>query len=397
MDFWSLYLQSNFTLGLAYFFLCVDVMCLYIFHIIGILYVKLCMYRKPSNVVREELPGVSILKPLVGVDANLEDNLETFFNLDYPRFELIFCIQDEKDPACKVVEPLIEKYPHVDARLFVGGSKVGLNPKLNNLMPGYSAAQYELIMISDSGIMVYKNTLTEMVCKMTANVGLVHAIPFCCNRKGFAATLEKAYFGGAHCRMYICCNIAGATCVTGMSNLIRRSVLQEAGGFTELGKYISEDFYMGVAAVKSGLTTKISSYPAMQNSANYSLESFGKRMVRWTTVRTSSVPSTIIMEPFSEAIVCGICAAWAANFLLGWDPIVFFMVHTLQWFLLDYIQLRALQVEPLNMSKFDYTVAWAYRECTTLYHFLKGCFNNKVKWRTGTFRVKWGGYLEEVH
>ena len=49
------------------------------------------------------------------------------------------------------------------------------------------------------------------------------------------------------------------------------------------------------------------------------------------------------------------------------------------------------------MSKFDYTVAWAYRECTTLYHFLKGCFNNKVKWRTGTFRVKWGGYLEEVH
>ncbi len=89
-----------------------------------------------------------------------------------------------------------------------------------------------------------------MVCKMTANVGLVHAIPFCCNRKGFAATLEKAYFGGAHCHMYICCNIAGATCVTGMSNLIRRSVLEEAGGFTELGKYISEDFYMGVAAVK---------------------------------------------------------------------------------------------------------------------------------------------------
>ncbi|XP_038049544.1 ceramide glucosyltransferase-B-like [Patiria miniata] len=397
MDFWNLYLTSNFTLGLAYFFVCVEIVCLYVFHLVAILYIKLCMHRKPSNVVREELPGVSILKPLVGVDANLEDNLETYFNLDYPKFELIFCIQDEKDPACNVVKALMEKFPHVDARLFVGGSRVGMNPKLNNLMPGYSAAQYDLIMISDSGIRVYSNTLTEMVCKMTPDVGLVHAIPYCCNRKGFGGTLEKAYFGGSHTRMYICCNMVGAICVTGMSNLIRRTVLEEAGGFTELGKYISEDFYMGVAAVRSGLSTRISSFPAMQNSANTSLESFAKRMVRWTTVRTSSVPSILILEPFSESILCGLCCTLAVYYLFHWDPIVFFMVHMLQWFLLDYVQLRTMQVEPLNCSKFDYMVAWVYRECSTPYYFLRGCLGNKVKWRTGTFRVKWGGYLEEVH
>lgn len=56
------------------------------------------------------------------------------------------------------------------------------------------------------------------------------------------------------------------------------------------------------------------------------------------------LPFTIILEPLSESFVNGICAAWAVSFLFGWDPIVFYLIHTLVWFLLDWILLSIIQV-----------------------------------------------------
>ena len=51
-------------------------------------------------------PPVTILKPLCGADDDLEANLATFFELDYPDFELVFGVEGDADPAIAVVRGL---------------------------------------------------------------------------------------------------------------------------------------------------------------------------------------------------------------------------------------------------------------------------------------------------
>ncbi|NXT08186.1 CEGT glucosyltransferase, partial [Prunella fulvescens] len=267
-----------------------------------------------------KLPGVSLLKPLKGVDPNLINNLETFFELDYPKYEVLLCVQDHDDPAIDVCKKLLGKYPNVDARLFIGGKKVGINPKINNLMPGYEVAKYDLIWICDSGIRVTPDTLTDMANQMTEKVGLVHGLPYVADRQGFKCLLFfcQVYFGTSHPRSYISANLTGFKCVTGMSCLMRKDVLDQAGGLI--------------------------AFAAMQNSGSYSISQFQSRMIRWAKLRINMLPATIICEPISECFVASLVIGWAAHHVFRWDIMVFFMCHCLAWFIFDYIQLRGVQV-----------------------------------------------------
>src|SRR5215831_2689828 len=64
---------------------------------------------------------VSILKPLSGLDLGLESNLRTFFEQDYPDFEILFAVREEHDAAVGVVEKLQRQYPEVQSRLIITG------------------------------------------------------------------------------------------------------------------------------------------------------------------------------------------------------------------------------------------------------------------------------------
>jgi ceramide glucosyltransferase len=74
------------------------------------------------NTTNPNVPGVSILRPLKGLDTNLYENLESTFKQEYPNYEIIFSVAGERDQALPVVQALISRYPDIKVTVIIGRS-----------------------------------------------------------------------------------------------------------------------------------------------------------------------------------------------------------------------------------------------------------------------------------
>src|SRR5271168_5201431 len=111
------------------------------------------------------LPPVSVLKPMHGTEPGMERNLETFFEQEYPEFELLFCARQETDAGLQLAQKVAARYPRVKARFVTCGEPTPQfhNAKVYSLQKLDSLAQHELFITSDQDARVTKDYLRAMV------------------------------------------------------------------------------------------------------------------------------------------------------------------------------------------------------------------------------------------
>jgi len=121
-----------------------------------------------------QLPPVSILKPLKGVDPAIWESFCSHCEQDYPQYQLIFGVSDPGDPAIEVVRKLQAKYPNLPIELMVCDRVLGANVKASNLAQMLPAARHELLLVNDSDIRVPSDYLRKVIAPFAdASVGLV--------------------------------------------------------------------------------------------------------------------------------------------------------------------------------------------------------------------------------
>ncbi|MFI5293937.1 MAG: ceramide glucosyltransferase [Thermodesulfovibrionales bacterium] len=230
---------------------------------------------------------VSILKPLKGLDDGLFDNLESFCNLDYPHYEIIFALQNQNDPAHKVVRKIKEKYPLKDITIVVEHCDEGLNPKVNNLIPAYKRAKYDLILISDSNVRVGKDYLADISQHMDdPSVGLVSNMIRGVSGRSLGAVMENLHLNsfivGSVCFLD---KYLKMPCVVGKSMLMRKTDLEAIGGFSSVKDFLAEDYIIGERIHALGKRVVLSCHLINNVNEYWGVKRFLNRHTRWGKLR----------------------------------------------------------------------------------------------------------------
>ena len=128
---------------------------------------------------------------------------------------------------------------------------------------------------------------------------------------GVIVPAVQVYFGTQHAKMYLNADLLGINCVTGMSCLFRRAVVDDAGGFAYLGRFLAEDYYLSKLFIDRGWRVRVCSQPAMQNPGVSSVANFQARMMR-------SVIAGLRVNPFRpdgrcETYLFGASLCWPAG------------------------------------------------------------------------------------
>lgn len=206
----------------------------------------------------------------------------------------------------------------------------------------------------------------------------------------------QIFFGTVQSRIYLCADLLGINCHTGMSCLMRKSILDEMGGLQIFGCYLAEDFFIAKSFTDHGWKMAISSQPAWQNSGVCDIITFQARLTRWAKLRVAMLPTMILLEPLSECMIVGAFASWSVSILFHWDALVFYLVHILMWLLSDWLLLSIVQNGTLPFNKSDFVIGWLMRECTGPYLFFHALWNPAIRWRERVFKLAWGGVAHEI-
>ncbi len=238
-----------------------------------------------------QLPPVSILKPLKGVDPEIWESFCSHCEQEYlqSQIQMIFGVSDPADPAIEVVRRLQVKYPKLAIELLVCDRILGTNIKVSNLVQMLPAARHETLLVNDSDIRVPADYLRRVTAPLAdASVGLVTCLYRGVAGPTLGSRLEALGISTDFVPGVLSARFLGKGLHFGLGSTLafRRRDLEAIGGFETLLDYLADDYELGRRIASTGKRVELSTATVTTFLPAYTLRQFFRHQLRWSrTIR----------------------------------------------------------------------------------------------------------------
>jgi ceramide glucosyltransferase len=371
----------------------------------GMVLVAVAGYRREVLTARAALSGpgdgsgytppLSLLKPVHGAEPDLEAHLASFFEQDYPVYEILFCARSEDDAGLAIARRAAARYPHIPAKfLSTGGQPPYINAKAASMERMEMAAAHDIFVISDSDVRVTPDYLRAVAMPFAQErVG-----GMCCPYRGVAgqggiwARLEAV---GMSVEMtsgvLVARMMEGMQFTLGPTMAFRRETIRKMGGFKVTADYCADDFVLGNETFKLGETVVLSHHAIDHMVLNSRFADSMKHQVRWMKSTRFSRPKghfgTALTFSMPFALLAWAEAAWFHHPWLGFALLAWGVATRL---VLALVVGRKVVRDP---SWFGLIVLYPIRDLMGFFFWLASYTGNTILWRGQVYELLPGGRM----
>ncbi|HTS71193.1 MAG TPA: bacteriohopanetetrol glucosamine biosynthesis glycosyltransferase HpnI [Terriglobia bacterium] len=269
-----------------------------------IIFAARSFFRQQRKAPTGFTPPVSVLKPVFGLDPEAYENFASFCRLDYPEYEILFGVADERDAATPVIRKVIADFPSIAIRLIMAPEKIGSNNKVNKLCGLARAARHGLLVVSDADIRVGPGYLRSVAApfrgrKVGAVTSLYTGIPL----PSLWPELEAIYLSTEFMPAILMARqLEGVSFGLGATVAIRRECLEEMGGFEALADEAADDHELGRRTRARGHRVELVDATVKTWCSLTTWREFYLQRLRWTIMTRQARPLGFVGYIFTQGL-----------------------------------------------------------------------------------------------